>query len=121
VSQLFATSMKSAEAARSSKKVASTSKVALDPSLLSPCGVYCGVCLAFKNGKCEGCRDMTAARTKKGKVFCNISVCAIEKNLAACSDCADYPCEKYKQEDQTIFSDGYMKYIREECRTSRCH
>lgn len=107
--------MKSAKDAKSSKKAA------LDSSLLSPCGVYCGICLAFKNDKCEGCRDMTAAATKKGRIFCNISVCSIEKNLAACSDCADYPCEKYKQEDQSIFSDGYMRYIRDVCRTSRCH
>lgn len=90
-------------------------------SLLGVCGTYCGSCpilIAYKKGidyqkklsaslsaqmdkkltvndiQCQGCRD--AAKDKDSWSFkCKIRKCAADKNAQTCSDCSEFPCEKF--------------------------
>jgi hypothetical protein len=82
----------------------------MDESLLTPCNVYCGSCAVYKKGRCLGCVEQSRKAAAQGKVFCDIYLCANGKGLAACSDCQAYPCEKY---DNGIFSESFIKWIRE--------
>lgn len=79
-------------------------------SLLSPCNVYCGNCALYKRDKCLGCAEESRKAEAEGKVFCDIYSCAKSKKLATRSDCAIYPCDKY---DEGIFSESFIKWIRE--------
>jgi hypothetical protein len=82
----------------------------MDSALLGPCNYYCGNCILYKKNKCLGCKSATEKDLKEGKVFCDISICAGDKKLTACSDCKSYPCEKY---DKGIFAESFIKWIRE--------
>jgi hypothetical protein len=82
----------------------------MDISLLAPCNVYCGNCALYKKSKCLGCAEESKKAESAGKVFCDIYSCAKDKNLVTCSDCRDYPCEKY---DKGIFAESFIKWIRE--------
>ena len=88
--------------------------------MVSPCGVYCGHCLAYRNDKCDGCAEMTKALKLKGEVFCDISTCSGERGYTACVDCGDYPCDKFSSSKQSIFSKDYVDWIRQNCRKSSC-
>ncbi|MCU0849513.1 MAG: DUF3795 domain-containing protein [Spirochaetes bacterium] len=81
--------------------------------LVSPCGLYCGVCgiyhaganndraLAEKLSKaygvpaeklvCKGCRSDTVFEYCRG---CAIKSCAVEKGYEGCYQCDGFPCEK---------------------------
>lgn len=83
----------------------------VDENLLSPCGLYCGVCgirTAYLSGKpkfidamaktygvkpeqikCDGCRS--DARFVLCDV-CSIRSCAVEKGIVGCHECGDWPC-----------------------------
>lgn len=78
--------------------------------LLSPCNVYCGSCAIYKRDKCLGCEEESRKAEANGKVFCDMYSCAKSKELATCSDCTSYPCEEY---DKGIFSESFIKWIRE--------
>jgi hypothetical protein len=82
----------------------------LDETLLAPCSVYCSLCIVYKTTKCLGCAKQSKTAEAKGKVFCDIYTCARGKNLAACSDCGSYPCDKY---DDGIFAESYIQWVRE--------
>ncbi|MGV8080120.1 MAG: DUF3795 domain-containing protein [Syntrophales bacterium] len=82
--------------------------------LISPCGLYCGVCGIHKAGvdndeplkeklaklygvdspakiQCAGCRS------EEPFFFCRVCAiksCAEEKNLEGCHQCESFPCEK---------------------------
>ncbi len=88
----------------------------MDKRLLGPCNYYCGSCIIYKKKKCLGCAEMTEKAKKEGKVFCNISLCARDKQLATCSNCADYPCKKY---DDSIFAESFAKWIRDKLRETK--
>ena len=57
------------------------------------CGLYCGNCTRFKNGKCSGCMKNNKAS------WCKIRSCCIEKNISSCAECLDFSlvkqCSKY--------------------------
>ena len=61
--------------------------------LIAYCGLYCGNCKRFKNGKCPGCADYEKA------TWCKIRKCCIEKGITNCSACEEYvypmDCSKY--------------------------
>ncbi|MGD8368737.1 MAG: DUF3795 domain-containing protein [Desulfobacterales bacterium] len=82
-------------------------------ALLSPCGLYCGVCAVFiahrdgnekfKQGlakfygvepdqvRCEGCRGPEEILFSYCRT-CPIRSCATEKGLDGCHRCAEFPC-----------------------------
>ena len=66
-------------------------------SLIAPCGMNCGICMAYlrEKNKCPGCR---AADTNKAisVMRCKIANCEfIQKGKAKfCFRCGDFPCKK---------------------------
>ncbi len=84
--------------------------IMMDMGLLSPCNVYCANCVIYKKSKCSGCKIESERRESEGKVFCDIFLCARDRRLVTCSDCASYPCEKH---DKGIFAESYIGWVRE--------
>lgn len=62
-------------------------------NLISACGLYCGNCRKYLNGKCSGCAGYTKA------TWCKIRSCCLGKNIANCSACDEFinpsECAKY--------------------------
>lgn len=59
---------------------------------LSLCGLNCGLCLMRLGNHCGGCG--------KGNQSCRIARCSLEHGkVEYCSECAQYPCERYQQID----------------------
>jgi len=66
----------------------------LDEKLIAPCGLYCGECLGFQDGRCDGCLSRKGLCLKYSKV-CNIYECCIaKKGRRFCNECKDFPCRK---------------------------
>jgi hypothetical protein len=62
------------------------------------CGLYCKACPAFKSGKCDGCRVISA----KSAVYykkCEVKSCCAENGFFTCADCTIHAstkdCKKY--------------------------
>jgi len=56
-----------------------------DTKLISYCGLYCGSCRKYLNGKCASCADNVKAS------WCKVRTCNIEKKQASCADCKEFP------------------------------
>lgn len=77
--------------------------VNFDKSLIAPCGMNCGTCIAYlrvKN-KCLGCRVYSADKAVSVK-RCIITSCDKLARTASkfCYDCETYPCKRLKQLDK---------------------
>lgn len=69
--------------------------------LVSFCGLYCGNCGKYKNGKCLGC-----AKNKKA-TWCKIRTCNIEQGIKSCADCKIISlnkCKKFNNPVAKVFS-----------------
>ncbi|MDZ4121071.1 MAG: DUF3795 domain-containing protein, partial [Candidatus Cloacimonadaceae bacterium] len=83
-----------------------------DYALVSPCGIYCAECAAYKvkdhpellplltaNGlkaedlPCPGCRAVDGNCLHLGS-RCENYACAMEHNVTMCHECEDFPCNK---------------------------
>ena len=62
--------------------------------LFSLCGLNCGLCTMHIGGYCPGCGG------GDGNQSCSIARCSVERGVAFCSDCAEYPCAKYDGIDE---------------------
>ena len=60
-------------------------------SLATPCGLYCGECLHFRN-PCQGCVP-SGGRPSWGK--CQTYRCTAEKKVEHCGECAEFPCGRF--------------------------
>ena len=60
----------------------------VDHSLASPCGLYCGECLYFKE-QCQGCVP-SGGQPSWGK--CRTYACTRKKNVEHCGECSEFPC-----------------------------
>ena len=82
--------------------------------LVAPCGMNCGICMAYlrEKNKCPGCR---AADTNKAisVMRCKITNCAvIQKGKAKfCFRCDDFPCKNLKHLDQRYRTRYHMSMI----------
>ena len=56
-----------------------------DPVLVAYCGLYCGACKRYLQGKCPGCRENRKAS------WCKVRSCGIRHQYASCADCAEFP------------------------------
>lgn len=76
------------------------------------CGIYCGACSVLRYGEtgrndgfvdclgrvpkeeiaCKGCKSDSVY---PGCRVCALRDCAVEKGVAHCADCAEYPCKRY--------------------------
>lgn len=71
--------------------------------LIAPCGMNCGICLAYlrEKRKCPGCRGDDTTKSPSC-VRCIIKNCeTIAHNQSKfCYECEDYPCKRLKQLDK---------------------
>ena len=67
-------------------------------NLIGYCGIYCGACLSFKSGKCDGCRVISPKSAVVYKA-CKVKPCCVENGFFTCADCTIYAsvkeCKKY--------------------------
>lgn len=72
-------------------------------TLIAPCGMNCGICLAYlrKKNKCEGCWSENTYKPYHCSV-CRIKNCELLNNTESnfCYDCEKYPCTRLKQLDK---------------------
>jgi len=71
--------------------------------LIAPCGMNCGICLAYLREKrrCAGCRiEDTNEFVTRAK--CIIKNCEVIKTneSAFCFECAEYPCKRLRKLDK---------------------
>jgi len=95
--------------------------------LVAPCGLYCGECLGFQDGRCGGCLLRKGLCLKYSKI-CKIYDCCInDRKFRFCNECSNFPCKNFKffiDEDNWIFfvvknlerikKIGIQKFLNEE-------
>jgi hypothetical protein len=59
-------------------------QITADTKQIAFCGLYCGACGKYLNGKCPGCAENTKA------TWCKIRSCCIENSYKSCADCKQY-------------------------------
>ena len=66
-----------------------------DDTLLSLCGLNCGLCSMNLDKYCPGCGG------GEGNQTCKIAKCSMQHGkLEYCNQCKEYPCEKYENIDE---------------------
>ena len=87
-------------------------KVILSPELIAPCGINCGICIAFfgytmKGGKrkhpCNGCRSRDNVRfLRRGKCAFLKKHCdkLATEQIEYCFECTNFPCGRLETLDQ---------------------
>jgi hypothetical protein len=80
-----------------------TTSVTFDRSLIAPCGMNCGTCIAYLRTKnrCIGCW-IDSHETRKACAQCRVRNCdLLEKTDSKfCYDCDKFPCLRIKQLDK---------------------
>ena len=75
--------------------------IVADTKLVAYCGLYCGACKKYLNGKCPGCADNEKAS------WCKIRSCCMENNYSTCADCATVEevadCNKFNNAMSKVF------------------
>jgi hypothetical protein len=56
-------------------------EIVSDKNLIAFCGLYCGACRSFLNGKCAGCKENNKL------TWCKLRQCCIENKYQSCADC----------------------------------
>jgi Protein of unknown function (DUF3795) len=73
------------------------------PSLIAPCGMDCGICMAYLREKnnCPGCR-IDDPKKPKTRTWCKIKKCAFFRTSKAlfCFGCKDFPCDRLEHLDK---------------------
>lgn len=71
--------------------------------LIAPCGMDCGICLAYLREKnsCPGCRDDNTPKSTY-RMNCVIKNCEVIKTNESgfCFECDKHPCKRLKQLDK---------------------
>ncbi len=72
----------------------------LKPSLIAPCGMNCGLCVAYirDTNPCPGCDDVSSYQPKT-RATCRIKYCE-EPRLEFCFECQQFPCPRIRQLDK---------------------
>jgi hypothetical protein len=67
-------------------------------NLATPCGLYCGACFALLDGKCHGCACVCGECAESWQEnHCDIAICARDRKLESCANCAEMPCTRLIQ------------------------
>jgi hypothetical protein len=89
--------------------------------LIAPCGMNCGICLAYlrEKNRCPGCRGPDENKSNSC-VRCRIKTCRTRSKKAKfCIQCIDSPCDRLKHLDKRYRLKYHMsmienlKYIKE--------
>ena len=88
--------------------------IRINKTLIAPCGMNCGICLAFlrDKNKCPGCRNM--GKNKPGYCRkCIIKNCELlaKTDSNFCYDCEKYPCTRLKQLDKRYRTNYNMSML----------
>ena len=85
-----------------------------DASLIAPCGMNCGICMAYLRvrRRCPGCRGEDANKSVS-VLKCAIRNCETVKASQSgfCFDCASYPCKRVKHLDKRYRTKYSMSMI----------
>lgn len=69
--------------------------------LVSFCGLYCGACNKYKNGKCPACHQNEKAS------WCSVRNCCLQNAYNSCADCKEFlnpmDCGKYNNFMSKLF------------------
>jgi hypothetical protein len=105
------------------------------PELIAPCGMNCGICMAYlrERNKCTSCRgpdkNKPVTRTK-----CKIKTCN-RLYSRFCYDCEDFPCDRLVHLDKryrtkygmsmienlaSIQKDGISQFLKKEDERWKC-
>ncbi len=83
-------------------------------SLIAPCGMNCGICMAYlrEKNKCPGCRGANADKPIT-RVRCKIKNCNIFRSDRAkfCFQCENFPCNNLKHLDKRYRTKYNMSMI----------
>jgi len=75
----------------------------MDDQLIAPCGMNCGICMAFQREKnrCYGCWSCNGQKSKS-VLKCTIKTCELLQKTDSkfCYECAKFPCARLKQLDK---------------------
>ena len=66
---------------KTSKKINHMNDITTDIHAIAACGLYCGACRKYRNGKCPGCHKNEKAS------WCKIRRCCIERGYHTCAEC----------------------------------
>ncbi len=81
----------------------------LKPELIAPCGINCGICLAYlrKKNKCGGCNGPDDQKPNYCRT-CVMKNCELlaKTDSGLCIDCEKFPCQRLKRLDKR-YSTGY--------------
>jgi hypothetical protein len=86
----------------------------VNTQLIAPCGMNCGICLAYLRDKkhCPGCRGEDNDKSVSC-VQCIIKNCEFikSKHSKFCYECEKYPCKRLKQLDKRYRAKYAMSMI----------
>jgi hypothetical protein len=78
-------------------------EIQFDRSLIAPCGINCGTCLAFLREKNKCCGCWPTSGSKVNHCFtCSIKNCELLAKTSSkfCNDCEKFPCRRMKDLDK---------------------
>jgi len=82
--------------------------------LVAPCGMNCGICMAYlrKKNKCAGCRGTNRDKPVT-RVRCKIKTCEVFRKGKAkfCFECGSFPCDNVKHLDERYRTNYHMSMI----------
>jgi hypothetical protein len=88
--------------------------VTFDKSLIAPCGMNCGTCIAYlrPKNKCAGCRIELSAKATT-RAMCVVKNCTKLALTSSkfCYDCESFPCKRIKQLDKRYSSKYSTSFI----------
>jgi hypothetical protein len=83
-------------------------------SLIAPCGMNCGICMAYlrEKKKCPGCRENNENKSLSC-LNCKIKNCneLNKNNIRFCFKCKYFPCERIKHIDKRYRTKYKMSMI----------
>jgi len=92
--------------------------VSFDKSMIAPCGMNCGTCIAYlrPKNKCVGCRIQSLDKSKT-RMRCIVKNCQYLSETASkyCGECQHFPCKRIKQLDnryQTKYRTSFIENLR---------
>jgi len=92
--------------------------VTFDKSLIAPCGMNCGTCIAYlrSKNKCIGCRIQTKDKPQI-RVRCFVKNCQYlsETTSKYCGECQYFPCKRIIQLDkryQTKYRTSFIENLK---------